>query len=396
MIFKQDLFWNNLPSKSFVKKINSNIGKTITGTFLSKINDPYFIFTGTNNIDFRKITRNAKLLQKLKKRPVSIYLYEPVSYYFAKTDYNLGYYSEFHNDYNFSKDLRAEELDSINKFADKIGKKILVNSCDYRINQFLKEKYPSLDLVCRDMFLRQAACSWMPIHYLDSSTIKKHFWCGNGRYTIHRHMIMCKLAYYDGNYSWFFHSNCSWEIEKNWIEDFLLTDELQKGNDILNSQNFSLDFNTKKVNTIEKDGYYMPDGNFSQPNINYKKTFDDCFVAIVNETRFAQPTGNFSEKVIDAINYGKPFIVVAPPKTLEYIKKIGIKTFSDYWSEEYDDIENHSLRMKKIFDLIDNISKLSITELQKLYDDMIPILEHNRNIIKQLPLDDSIIYDNAN
>jgi hypothetical protein len=108
----------------------------------------------------------------------------------------------------------------------------------------------------------------------------------------------------------------------------------------------------------------------------------------VTETRFAQPTANYSEKVYNAIFYKKPFILVAPPKTLQYMKEEGFRTFSDFWDESYDDIEIHQDRLFTIFNLIDQLNKKPIDELRNIYRQMIPILEHNYNLLqtKVLPI----------
>jgi hypothetical protein len=73
----------------------------------------------------------------------------------------------------------------------------------------------------------------------------------------------------------------------------------------------------------------------------------------------------------------KPFIVVAPPKTVEYIKSLGFKTFGDFWDESYDDEYDHSERLAKIFKLIDGLNECSIDNLKNVYNRMLPILEHN-------------------
>jgi len=392
MPLPQHLFCQNFPSKKI--PINNRI-RFFTGllneSFLKRIKEPYFLYTGTNDIDFSFLQKDKKIIKKLSKRKVKFFLYEPVSYYFEDNNFNLGYYSEFHSKHNKSKDLLAEELDCIDDFAEKIGG-ISLNHCDYGLGKLLSKKYPHITFNCRDIFIRQAAMSYMPLDPKVIPTITKRFWCGNGRYTIHRHIIMCYLADKLGNYSWWFKGDTDWEYVVDWLEE-LPRDFLKKNNKILNEKTFQLEVVSKKIEIDEKHKLYVPDGAFSQPNAIYKKTFDPCFVCIINETRFAQPTGNFSEKVIDAINYRKPFIVVAPPKTLEYITKFGFKTFSDYWDESYDKIENHNDRMLAIFQLIDEINSKSLDELNDMNIDMQKILEHNRNIIKQLPRNSSVIND---
>lgn len=393
MSFEQKLFWNNMPSKITRHiKINQNLKNLLKNSFLRSISEPFFLYTGTNDIDFSFLDKDPKLLKKLGKRKVKFFLYEPVSYYFDnEKNFNLGYYTEFHSSDNRSANLKAEELDYINELAERING-IVLNHCDYGLENLLGKKYPNITFRCRDIFIRQAAMSYMPLDPKIIPKITKKFWCGNGRYTIHRHIVMCYLADKPGNYSWWYNSDTDWESTVDWIEK-LPKDYLNKNNTILNREEFELDFSADKMQVDEKHKLYLPDGSFSQPNIKYKNTFDECFVCIVNETRFAQPTANFSEKIIDAINYRKPFIVVAPPKTLEYIRKFGFKTFSDYWDESYDKIENHSDRMLAIFALIDEINSKSLAELNEINHDMQTLLEHNRKIIKQLPRNNCVIND---
>jgi len=75
--------------------------------------------------------------------------------------------------------------------------------------------------------------------------------------------------------------------------------------------------------------------------------YNDCFVDIVTESRYAQPTGNYSEKVYQPMFHKKPFVLVAPPHTLRYLKEQGFKTFDKFWDESYDKEENHQERIFK-------------------------------------------------
>jgi hypothetical protein len=123
---------------------------------------------------------------------------------------------------------------------------------------------------------------------------------------------------------------------------------------------------------------------------NIEKFYRDVFCDVVNETRFAQPTANYSEKVYNALFYKKPFIMVGPPKTLEYMRQEGFKTFSDFWDESYDDITDHEQRLFAIYKLIDSINKKPIEELRLIYQQMIPILNYNYDLLQQkvMPLEE--------
>jgi len=73
-MFKQDIFWGNLPVKS------TKLGSMFTELFEHWFpKDPFIIFTGTNKINFEQFPATPKMLKKLKK--LNIYLYEPLSLY---------------------------------------------------------------------------------------------------------------------------------------------------------------------------------------------------------------------------------------------------------------------------------------------------------------------------
>jgi hypothetical protein len=111
---------------------------------------------------------------------------------------------------------------------------------------------------------------------------------------------------------------------------------------------------------------------------NPKSFYDETFLSIVNETRFAEPTGLLTEKIMNPMLNCKPFVMVGPPGNLEYMHKWGFQTFSDYWDESYDNEQCHYKRLGKILDLLDWFGKKSITELQELYDIMMPTVMYNQ------------------
>lgn len=77
----------------------------------------------------------------------------------------------------------------------------------------------------------------------------------------------------------------------------------------------------------------------------------DSFLNLVTETRFSSPMPCFNEKTIKPILVYRPFILLAPPGTLQLLKKLGIKTFDRWWDESYDDILDHNKRLEKVYSL---------------------------------------------
>ena len=76
-----------------------------------------------------------------------------------------------------------------------------------------------------------------------------------------------------------------------------------------------------------------------------------------------------------------PFIIVGSPGTLKELKSYGFKTFSDFWDESYDEIENPNDRMIAIFKLCKSLINTNHNEWKVMFDKLIPILKHNRNLL---------------
>lgn len=103
-----------------------------------------------------------------------------------------------------------------------------------------------------------------------------------------------------------------------------------------------------------------------------------CYVS--NETVFNYPCTYTSEKSYKAFGSKRPMISFGSFGILSRLRELGFRTFSDYWSEDYDDIEDNLLRFKKVAELIKQISNLSIQDCKKMLLDMRPILEHNHDL----------------
>jgi len=100
---------------------------------------------------------------------------------------------------------------------------------------------------------------------------------------------------------------------------------------------------------------------------------------IVNETdTWYDPNYTFiTEKTYNCFSSHTPFILCGQPYTLEHLRDIGFKTFSNWWDESYDSIKSTNDRILAIFDVINYIEKNAETIKPKLND----VLEHNANIM---------------
>jgi hypothetical protein len=384
MQYQQDLFFKNLPVAGrkgrfsrlgFLKNLNDS------KRLLHNETDICFIWTGTGKIKkLENIVFDNKVKNKIKNNTIKIFLYEPICLLIDKK-YNCSFYSEFDSKINYT-DIISEELESISIFKKNNDiENVMVYVSDYN-PQLLKDLYPDIELCCLDSFLRHGAVTnrrpQLPNH------ITKKFWCGNWRYTAHRHLVMSYLVHIDGNYSW--NLQCTFEdLKKNvWFDIDKLKDsnferfiKIKNGVDILNKNILRIDTKIDQLVVENSSDVYIPGHNSPPHSKNFLNSYKKCFCAVVNETRYAQPFGYFSEKTLTAINSRLPIILVAPPKTLEYLKKFGFKTFDRWWDESYDDVVGNKERLVKLCETIDYINNFSIEEMREIYKEMTPILKHN-------------------
>ncbi len=102
------------------------------------------------------------------------------------------------------------------------------------------------------------------------------------------------------------------------------------------------------------------------------------FVNIVCETVFEYPYPYVTEKTFKCFWSQRPFVLVGAPRSIANLQAHGMRSFSDYWDEGYDQETDQVKRLKLLFTIIDEISKWSLKTCKSVYNDMKPILEHNR------------------
>lgn len=393
----KEIHWFNFPnleSKEYslhhmgIKKIVQQLGKST----------PIVIFMLNNSLkELHHLMHDDT--DYLNKVGIDIYLYEPIiSYYKGKHKKTPQFYYEFtgNEDVNLN---RSKELDSISLYATKNNlTNITVHTCDYDIEKYYPH-YGNLKLVCDDLFLKTSII--IPVLDTTEYKIERKFLSLNWRYATHRHIIAAYLQNYPSYVSWQF--KCDFEtFSKNlWfnIEDYRVDylkqyRKLSLGTILLDKKSpLNLDYSVKQSIQINKwDGAYTIPSYYhtmSNRNVMQSRTgiiaslYNKSFISVVNETRFAQPTANYSEKILQTIFLKHPFILVAPPYTLKYMRETGLKTFSDFWDESYDEEPIHSVRMAKILKLIDYIGSKSLEELEELRSEIEPILKYNLALLKQ-------------
>lgn len=119
-----------------------------------------------------------------------------------------------------------------------------------------------------------------------------------------------------------------------------------------------------------------------------KNLFLNSCINIVTETSFENNELFISEKVIKPILMYQPFIIIGPANYLKHLReKYKFKTFSDFWDESYDEIYHSPDRIKVIINLIRDLNKKSIQELNELYQKTKDICIYNRRLLDSMELD---------
>lgn len=104
-----------------------------------------------------------------------------------------------------------------------------------------------------------------------------------------------------------------------------------------------------------------------------------CLVEVVTETVFYQDKLHLTEKVFKPIVAKNPFMLLAAPGNLAYLKSYGFKTFSKWWSEDYDNIQDPGQRIQAVVNILKGLSMLSKAQQAELKRDMQETLEYNFN-----------------
>ena len=118
-----------------------------------------------------------------------------------------------------------------------------------------------------------------------------------------------------------------------------------------------------------------------------KDIYEKTYFSIVPETLFYEMGTYLSEKAFKPIAHLHPFVMMGRPGILKTLKRIGFKTFSDFWDESYDDIENPNRRFFALLKLVRSLNDKSIDELNELYKNVKHICIYNRQLWDNLKID---------
>jgi hypothetical protein len=103
----------------------------------------------------------------------------------------------------------------------------------------------------------------------------------------------------------------------------------------------------------------------------------DAFWHIVTETVFYYDKLHLTEKIFKPIVSKQPFMLLAAPGNLAYLKSYGFKTFDSVIDESYDLIQDDNERIDSVVAQMKWYCNLSQEEKSRVIERLAPILEYN-------------------
>jgi len=104
---------------------------------------------------------------------------------------------------------------------------------------------------------------------------------------------------------------------------------------------------------------------------------NDSFWHIVTETVFYYNKLHLTEKIFKPIAMKQPFMLLAAPGNLAYLKSYGFKTFEGIIDESYDAIEDNDQRTEAVVGQLAWYCALNAEEKQRVIEAIAPIVEYN-------------------
>lgn len=208
---------------------------------------------------------------------------------------------------------------------------------------------------------------------------EKAFICLNRRWRLHRPLMITLLkdkGLMDRGYISFAPSddNMDWKtaysrLKMMYANHSLINPILERNEDIIKMPPLYLDQTDLVTNRAEHEEtineYYL-----------------NTYFSLINETTYHEGVPFFSEKTFKAIGMGHPFVVATTPNSLQYLRKLGYRTFHPFIDESYDQIMDDGKRMVAIVNEAERLSKMDKQEFKNWRVNVKPIVEHNKRLLK--------------
>ena len=151
-------------------------------------------------------------------------------------------------------------------------------------------------------------------------------------------------------------------------------------------KNPTLQINHNRLQEIFVLNKHLSSASADYNSLDYKQSG----IEIVLETLFDDTRWHLTEKTLRPIACGKPFMLVATPGSLQYLKNYGFETFGEYINEDYDLIINPQNRLQAIVSEMTRIAKLSNEQKRKLWQQLHVISNRNQQRFFSTAWQDSV------
>jgi hypothetical protein len=214
--------------------------------------------------------------------------------------------------------------------------------------------------------------------YSATTLPSKLFLSWNRRHKAHRNMLA--LLFYKNNLldqSYFSMSGEEPEFPDRKFEDIFENYWL----DFFNLTNNDVQDLVKKLPLIV-DGKTAINDMIKINQSSSENFYKDSLVSIITETNFLENEISMTEKSIKPVKEKHPFIMVGVKGTLKAYHSLGYKTFSDFWSEDYDNMEHGWERLREIIRVCNEIAQWDSAKILDFKQKVKPIVDHNFQIAR--------------
>lgn len=199
------------------------------------------------------------------------------------------------------------------------------------------------------------------------------------------------------NLNWFWYNDCLLYIHEKHHQYVPSKTYSKKALMPLNKSKLERQLLITKLSDILDDllysynGIRLPGDSLGGVNPYYfnPQWYDDTYFSIVAETvvfDFSEYT-RITEKTFKPIAFYHPFVILAQPNTLAYLKSLGFETYNNLFDESYDTIVDGT---ERLLHLISQIKQF----VKKPYDAItLEKLEHNHNLFFDSNLVKTRIYN---
>lgn len=326
---------------------------------------------------------------------------------YANINATSGYYKE-HNKYSKFKndrviliefralqhlnDILQDSLTSTEKSEINNGYKLLLLNCsteaDYTFNKLknfvnLNENHvkvlsASPDIIHDELYIHFEKLSQTTLDINPVSSLLKNpsklYVNFNFKIRPHRLATILSLNKYnllDLGYNSFYCKTNDWEYQLSNTKNYF---------------NIDTSFPTSKLPLV-LDSF---DTNKNAAHIKFsqiEKYMSDSLISLVTETNYFNNEPRFlTEKTFKPIAFKQPFILVTVPKTLEFLKSLGYKTFHGIIDESYDNELDDEKRLEMIMSELKRLSQLTVNELNDFKINCLNIVNHNFELFKNKKL----------